>query len=612
MLKEWIEYGSNLEDKPLLARRYLNHFYSPLNGSGLNDYFSGQPSFEWAADWGNEWSWMVARNRYHLGLTSTTDTERRAALADSFRALGQNMHLVQDLAAPAHVRNDAHPRGDGFEAYTSRNVDSLHFAPIAFSGPKNSISTYSPRQLWDSDQYDGTNPSTSTAIGLAEYTNANFASEDTIFTENNLNDWIPLNENHYFPFPRQEDTIIFAESQNRTLNGFAVYRKYFDKVGGGQTIRHFATASRLYAYLLDDPEPSIQGFDDQCYKDYADLLIPRAVGYSAALLDYFFSGEIDMTADSSGQYVIKNESDETMSGTFSLYYDDKYDMRRLVPGVDWSNWNLSIPANGKSSPVTFTAPSDAKEAGKYMLVFLGTHGAESGAVVGKEVTLQSKDGVIKIRLTDPEGGQIKRDIIFNVWAKRKDTGTLCKIAAISWKYDDAADYWEVTVPSLSDAIEYNATYNRYDTVTPVGGFDLAQGVYLDYLWKAASVGVWPTTYMGKPAGYELTYEEEVGRNLGQNPASLGLKTGYKPNIQPIPGIEVLTVFPKDNYNNYSIQLVYDAAKKQIDLAGGTRLVVADNDEGVYGLSQKGYSSMIIKVSPSALPATNYSAEFSIK
>ena len=37
-------------------------------------------------------------------------------------------------------------------------------------------------RLWDTDRYDGTNPDVtlSTTIGLAEYTNANFFSDNTI------------------------------------------------------------------------------------------------------------------------------------------------------------------------------------------------------------------------------------------------------------------------------------------------------------------------------------------------------------------------------------------------------------------------------------------------
>lgn len=382
-LDQWVGVGSVKEDD---SPRYKNHFYNPLDGSGLADVATGSSSYEWADQINSGWSWRNSRLSFYRGMTAPSDVERRSALADSFRALGQVMHLVQDTAVPAHVRNDLHLIPDGFEVYASENVNSLNFVPIAFSGPKNSISTYSPRQLWDSDQYDGTNPKTSAAIGLAEYTNANFASEDTIFTENYLDDWNQLNNEHYFPYPRQADMVVVDERQNRIgMNGYVIYRKYFEKIGGGEIIRHFATASRLYEHLLDDPEPSIQGFDDQCYKDYANLLIPRAVGYSAALLDYFFRGQIDMTADS-GQYVIKNESDEAMSGTFSLYYDDKYDMRKLVPAAEW---NLSISAKGASSPVTFAAPSDAKEPGKYILVFMGTHGAESGAVVGKSIELKN-------------------------------------------------------------------------------------------------------------------------------------------------------------------------------------------------------------------------------
>lgn len=58
-LKEWIWFGSRQEDEPLTSGRYRAHFYNPLNGSGLNDTFSGMSSYEWAST--NDWSWKVAR-----------------------------------------------------------------------------------------------------------------------------------------------------------------------------------------------------------------------------------------------------------------------------------------------------------------------------------------------------------------------------------------------------------------------------------------------------------------------------------------------------------------------------------------------------------------------
>ena len=88
-------------------------------------------------------------------------------------------------------------------------------------------------------------------------------------------------------------------------------------------------------------------------------------------------------SSNSNQYIIKNLSNENMAGTFSLYYDDANDNRYLA--ASWRN--LAINANNQSSPVTFTAPSfpAPKEKGKYVLVFQGTFGNESGAVMGKVV-----------------------------------------------------------------------------------------------------------------------------------------------------------------------------------------------------------------------------------
>jgi hypothetical protein len=42
--------------------------------------------------------------------------------------------------------------------------------------------------------------------------------------------------------------------------------------------------------------------DEKCHEAYAQKLIPRAVGYSAGLLDYFFRGNIEITLSDSGVY----------------------------------------------------------------------------------------------------------------------------------------------------------------------------------------------------------------------------------------------------------------------------------------------------------------------
>src|SRR3989338_9693444 len=79
-----------------------------------------------------------------------------------------------------------------------------------------------------------------------------------------------------------------------------------------------------------------------------------------------------------------------MSGTWTLYYDDTTDNRRYL-----TSWNKVINANSSSDSVTFTVPTDAKEKGKYILVFQGTLGNETGAVVGRVVELK-KEGIVRV------------------------------------------------------------------------------------------------------------------------------------------------------------------------------------------------------------------------
>lgn len=42
-------------------------------------------------------------------LTAPTPAERERGFADTFRALGQVVHLIVDAPVPEHVRNDPHP-----------------------------------------------------------------------------------------------------------------------------------------------------------------------------------------------------------------------------------------------------------------------------------------------------------------------------------------------------------------------------------------------------------------------------------------------------------------------------------------------------------------------
>ena len=343
------------------------------NKSGVGDtWFS---AYDWANASINPWSWRAARNKFYEGLTLKIKAEREKALADAFRAIGHVIHLVEDVAVPAHTKGDLHI-SEPYEKYTDKNIGSLSYASVPFQYWNISISPSAPKQFWDLESYNGSIPYGSGYIGLAEYTNANFASSDTIFSETLLG-----LDSHYFPFPMKSSSILYEGTNSQGKK-----TKYFKIIKESENIEHFAVAGRFYDIFEGWPnlQRSFISLDDKCHDDYQKKLIPRAVGYSAGLLDYFFGGEIDMVPDkeTGSGYVIENNSEEDMNGTFELWYDDENDARKIA----WkSPDNFSIGKKGKSTNITFTSPTDAKEPCKYILVFRGQMGQEQGAVVGKIV-----------------------------------------------------------------------------------------------------------------------------------------------------------------------------------------------------------------------------------
>ncbi|OGW38148.1 MAG: hypothetical protein A2Y97_01485 [Nitrospirae bacterium RBG_13_39_12] len=409
-IAEWLGYGGIQEDRPGSITDYIqnkptrsvNHFHNPLkywSEAGLNEFlgfYTGQSSVLWSQNpnqhIGGKWSWSDARNYFYSALTSTNKTQRNEYFARTFRAVGQLMHLVQDASVPEHVRNDAHVL-PAYEAYVEKMrptfwnnwINNPIFDKSNFNIPTVSSAPVPISRIIDTDLYNGQNPeiTTNSGIGIAEYTNANFLSRDTMFTDD-----LYSSHRHYAPYPKGSNAILWTDSSNN--------RRYLRKVGDGDAITHLAIASILYndrlKYFPQYNRFLPVGLDDKCYEKYASLLIPRAVGYSAGLLNYFFRGDIEVIPDdgTGSGYVIVNNTDEDMSGTFELWYDNKNDDRVKA----WSSY-LSIhkksSGNNKSTNIIFTPPTNAKEDGKYMLVFRGKLGNEENAVAGRSLKFDFKD-----------------------------------------------------------------------------------------------------------------------------------------------------------------------------------------------------------------------------
>jgi hypothetical protein len=268
---------------------------------------------------------------------------------------------------------------------------------------QNPLASIPIARLFDTDKYVETNPGTTVAspIGLAEYTNANFFSEDRTFPED-------TNILFRYPFPARSSAGE-ASYLVKLSTGEWVTRQYFTKIRDGDTGYRLATVGYLRDYLqrygLDpwryEDKPAL---DENVYRDYAEKLIPRAVGYSTALLDYFFRGKLAVERvrvepfGEAGEVrvAVRNDmTNERMTGTVRLYYDDPTgNARTPVRGSStmWQPVQYDVDlAPGQLSEEfalqTFDVPESARVAGRYLAVFQGRLGAEPDAVAAKLVEI---------------------------------------------------------------------------------------------------------------------------------------------------------------------------------------------------------------------------------
>ncbi len=387
-VQEWVSLGGRWEDDDL---RFFRHFHDPLRAwskAGLGAI--AMASVIWGQDSErNDWSWPRARDYFYDGLTSASPGDREKALAKTFRALGQVMHLIADLPVPAHTRNDAHPFSYTLESWLPA-VSALEpgrFAEFlqATIAPDAGILSFGPNpeapipiaRLWDTDQFTGENPeiTAGTGAGLAEYTNANFLSEDTRFT------------GYLFPNRESVRPEDFTIPDPREPSGTAT-RQYHVKWQHGDAGYRLAAVGFLrdyYSrYLPERLGEVAEGLDDHVYSDYSRRLLPRAVGYARALLEYFFRGRLQPSfapgLSGSRELILRTRklgNEPIGPGTLSLLYDDSDGTRRRIR-------ELPVPDLGGGSelpPIQFDIPAGTPS--QYVVVYRGRLGLEADAVVGR-------------------------------------------------------------------------------------------------------------------------------------------------------------------------------------------------------------------------------------
>ena len=314
----------------------------------------------------SQWIALTGMDKWGAIVAPATST-RNVYWATAFRALGDVLHLNQDMAQPQHTRNDSHAgRFKGivaghksvFERYTDARVrgnlgfsnrDDAADANIAINPQPVNYGSYPvPAFAQYADYWAG-----STHAGLADYSNRGFFSVGTL----------PSNLSNAYALPSRSDSSYTTEQvtitrwSGQAVSGWIPKATLFKGNVDDATGQPPATDVPLHAKSIWEESRQtltapvfgpLQTLTKANYDAAIDLLIPRAVAYSAGILKYAFRGRLDITPSEEGIYSLidhyelsgagKNATDA--SGGFKGFKSFKLNLRNATPDI--------IPSGGGS------------------------------------------------------------------------------------------------------------------------------------------------------------------------------------------------------------------------------------------------------------------------
>ena len=365
-----------LDDPYEPINRFCNHFFDPVNIRPLTG-FCFNSTLDMAPNWAigttdafanpvqratgyrNHFTVFAAREamwraltlrdkngaNISLGGTSANQyAERLAYWATTFRSVGDVMHLLQDMAQPQHTRNEPHPRGSAafYELYadaraggpsnktaTIFDIDGLTLARTAGTlrdldytlrdGAGNLVPYPIPRLNSFTDYWATTrgaiprsDQNVATGLGLAEYSNRGFLTEGSSLRATNFSEY-------QFP-PRLASDPSYTTSVPVSLcdtpgaAGSFVKIKYLLRDVVDATVPSSTEKIKLQSQSAwNGAGASLYTVNHCVMDDNLRLLIPRAVAYSAGLIDYFFRGKLDFKVPEENVYAIQDHSDTLVS-----------------------------------------------------------------------------------------------------------------------------------------------------------------------------------------------------------------------------------------------------------------------------------------------------------
>lgn len=436
-VEDLIDDGAAFED---LGVRALNHFYDPVRGQPLTINLNSAEikglsllgisyPFSTSPDWAlkdpqtdnnsNIYALKDVNDYFYRALTSSSKADRDTDFGYMFDGLGHVLHHIGDMAQPQHVRNDMHcdyfvvcgPLGfynpSLYEKYArTRSVQGT--LPVGGYTLNNPVDFTIARDFWYDDAKKG----------IAQFTNRNFVSEGTNFTTDSSG-YVAAVPAYPSPAPSAITNVSYAavfsaqgeavppqiqQACSAKVNScqIAMYGTSVDdkENPGSNNTNYYASSFSIFDQDLKtssrclDPQdnngtpPSgcdLFALNDYNFQNDLRYLIPRAVAYSAGLINYFFRGRLAVRYDPStpGGYIVTNKSTYGINASIEVYYD-AVDGKRYEAYESAGDVSLDPYCTGTcndSARVSFQIPAGDPapvNPGEYMFVMNGIIGSESG------------------------------------------------------------------------------------------------------------------------------------------------------------------------------------------------------------------------------------------
>ncbi len=339
----WLTAGSVVEEIPFSRGRH--HFLDPRTGRGLHnakgrwglsirmsilDSMEGGGSFgglwtgtnfnlngksvlKWARHKNNNLS--LPRHMVHrlAALTALTRTERHHHLAMALLTAGALLHLLQDMAVPAHVRNDF----AGTYLAKRSNIDTDQSSAYEALVRKRYGRTGIPKASGTIPKFTRFNDffKNSKATGLAQRTQRGYFSLGTVPKSVKLSRTMTSQE-------MQAAVRLALGIPGPPIKGLKLH------AAGGAGL-YYGTRSNpyLFAYRVTPRGRLEFTLDNRCYRASAKRLVPEAVRYSTGMLAHLLRGRVALRRQ--GTRIQALHSGPTLgAGTVVVLWDDAKGKRK--------------------------------------------------------------------------------------------------------------------------------------------------------------------------------------------------------------------------------------------------------------------------------------------